>query len=579
MKKARSSDDTSSRKWAQKLKDVVIRNKGGDYSGILDLGVVYTGYLEKRHPSNVFDFNQRYVVLTHKAIHWFKRFEEDIFFGEERGSIILSDIIDVHNIDVRVGDKWYYQFEIVAKTKKVFRASNKDERDKWIAVISFTKENSKLQNNHQNSNETNSNSVVLFVTVGEKGYDTMMKKGVSFGESIELSNVKRNDIICITLSNGASASISRETLKKYNNKKSFGVDVIGFPLCSELILQVKQSNQNWRQKFYQLLKRCISHKFQKFSIFIIIFIGVGISSVLYSRFPEWREALIGWLIGLLFVIQALFQSFRTDSWDHEQWVLKVIEHKLVKQETRSQQQKIELPKRYLHVCKGDEVEAMRRYKISLAWRAEENIDNILNEKIHHFDAIKKFYPHYFCGRSRKGNQVYYEQLAQADLASLKSLGLSINDLAHYYIYMLEYLWTKLEPRETGKLVSVIDLIGVKPSDLAGEGFEYIRKTASLDEQHYPERCEALVFINIPFWFQAIWKLIRPLLDEHTQQKVRIYRSHEVKKGLEELIDINNIPEVYGGNLRFVSAPNTNDPNDCRFNSPEEKEYRRFALRL
>lgn len=34
----------------------------------------------------------RFVVLTHESLHWFKRSQGYDLFGEERGSIALSDI-------------------------------------------------------------------------------------------------------------------------------------------------------------------------------------------------------------------------------------------------------------------------------------------------------------------------------------------------------------------------------------------------------------------------------------------------------------------------------------------------------
>ena len=38
------------------------------------LGVLYTGWLEKKNPVNG-HYKQRFVVLTSEAIHWFKRAE------------------------------------------------------------------------------------------------------------------------------------------------------------------------------------------------------------------------------------------------------------------------------------------------------------------------------------------------------------------------------------------------------------------------------------------------------------------------------------------------------------------------
>lgn len=59
--------------------------------------------------------------------------------------------------------------------------------------------------------------------------------------------------------------------------------------------------------------------------------------------------------------------------------------------------------RYIRGCDGDYQEALRRWRLTLKWRKENNIDSILSEPQLNFDAIKEGYPHFFHGLSRDGN--------------------------------------------------------------------------------------------------------------------------------------------------------------------------------
>lgn len=41
------------------------------------------------------------------------------------------------------------------------------------------------------------------------------------------------------------------------------------------------------------------------------------------------------------------------------------------------------------------------------------------------------------------------------------------------------------------------------------------------QEHYPERCRVIIIANTPGWFNFIWKMIRPMVNETTQKKIRI----------------------------------------------------------
>jgi len=55
----------------------------------------------------------------------------------------------------------------------------------------------------------------------------------------------------------------------------------------------------------------------------------------------------------------------------------------------------------------------------------------------------------------------------------------------------------------------------------------------------------MFIINAPFWFKAIWVIIKAFLDAKTVSKIKIYGSDYLKHFV-KYIDVENLPEFLGG---------------------------------
>ncbi len=71
------------------------------------------------------------------------------------------------------------------------------------------------------------------------------------------------------------------------------------------------------------------------------------------------------------------------------------------------------------------------------------------------------------------------------------------------------------------------------------GFEnymlpYIHRCVNILRMHYPGRAGAMLFINCPFYFNGVWKLIAPWLDEEIRSKVHFTPDHvdDVQKAID-----------------------------------------------
>lgn len=225
-------------------------------------------------------------------------------------------------------------------------------------------------------------------------------------------------------------------------------------------------------------------------------------------------------------------------------------------------QESDVPERFVRGCNGNTEEARQRWKVTLAWRAENNVDNILNEPQPDFKIIKQCYPHFFHGSSKAGHPVYYEQLGKINIARLRENGVTVERLLRYYVFLTEYLWNEIEPDPNGQLVTILDLEGVGLKDLGGEALDFMKQASKIVQEHYVERCHKMFLVNVPYVFSFIWKMVQPLINENTRRKITILSSDYTQ--IQNTIDSDQLPARYGG-----TSPPLGD-------SPQEEAFRNFV---
>jgi hypothetical protein len=147
----------------------------------------------------------------------------------------------------------------------------------------------------------------------------------------------------------------------------------------------------------------------------------------------------------------------------------------------------QLPLRFLRAVKGDIKEGLRRYELSLAWRREFRVDNILREPNHNFDVIKQHYKHYCHGKGKNGEPCFYEQPPKTNLKALREAGVGLETVLRHYIQVTEFQWQFLERDDLQKSIYIIDLEGMRFGDFVGEVVDFVKRASKLSNLHYPER--------------------------------------------------------------------------------------------
>ena len=210
----------------------------------------------------------------------------------------------------------------------------------------------------------------------------------------------------------------------------------------------------------------------------------------------------------------------------------------------------ELPIRFLRAAKGNQMEGKQRYEDTLTWRRDNRIDDLLFDAWPAFELTKQHYPHFFHGRGRQGQPVFYEQPPKTDLRALRAGGIGVEQLLRYYAMITEYQWQLIDRDDLQRSIYIIDLAGIRMTDFVGECVDFVRQASAFTSAHYPERAGHVFVVNVPGWFKMIWNVVKPMIDEVTLEKIHILRGQqEIYEALEQQIAPENIPQEYGGKSR------------------------------
>lgn len=207
----------------------------------------------------------------------------------------------------------------------------------------------------------------------------------------------------------------------------------------------------------------------------------------------------------------------------------------------------ELPLRFLNAGKGDKEKGRERFRETLEWRDENDMNTALYRAWPNFELIKQHYPHFFHSTGKDGEPVFFEQPPKTDLKALKAGGVDLSGLLEHYAMVCEFQWQYIERDDTQKSIYIIDLEGMGMYDFVGECKEFVHQASAFASAHYPERAGVVFVINVPYWFKMVWNVVSKWVDEVTLKKIFILRGKdEIIQKLEEKIPMENIPPEYGG---------------------------------
>ncbi|CAH1423097.1 unnamed protein product [Lactuca virosa] len=123
----------------------------------------------------------------------------------------------------------------------------------------------------------------------------------------------------------------------------------------------------------------------------------------------------------------------------------------------------------------------------------------------------------------------------------------LEEFKRFVVFGLDKLCSRI-PQGQEKFVVIGDLQGwgYTCTDIRG----YLAALSILQD-YYPERLGKLFIVHVPYVFMTVWKMVYPFIDEKTKKKIVFVENKQLKSTLMKDIDENQIPEIYGGNLKLV----------------------------
>lgn len=245
-----------------------------------------------------------------------------------------------------------------------------------------------------------------------------------------------------------------------------------------------------------------------------------------------------------------------------------------------------VPLRYLMVTGNNVQKAQEKWEATLKWRAAYRADTILEAPHTQYHFIKKYFPQFMAGRSRGGNPVYYEMNAKIDARTLVSQGVDVDEMIWHYVWINEFIYSRWVPDPDGQIITVVDISGLSMSGMSTRSIEFISRSLTLIQAHYPARAQVILLVNAPFFFSYIWKIVKGAADEYTSNTLKVFSTAQTFSALCEYIEPDQIPVEYGGNLRYAPLEGTQEwakhqemPHSVRWTSPLEREMEEHVHRV
>mmetsp|Transcript_56967 Transcript_56967/g.135301 ORF Transcript_56967/g.135301 Transcript_56967/m.135301 type:complete len:308 (+) Transcript_56967:105-1028(+) len=227
--------------------------------------------------------------------------------------------------------------------------------------------------------------------------------------------------------------------------------------------------------------------------------------------------------------------------------------------------------RFLRARKGNVPAAVKLLREDLKWRDDEDIlglryssasqvlrgqENPAGKALHDAQV-----PSGLLGHDKMGRPVMFIEVGgKFNANKLESEG----ELVHSHLQRFQW-WLSERVFDTvgqeGQVLWIVDVSGWHLSQMSSKkNVKYMMAIAEVASAHYPERMARTVIINAPRVFSAAWRMVRPMLDITTQNKIDILSGQDKwLPKLAEHIDIALLPEHLGGKTVLCFDPHSLDP--------------------
>ncbi|KAI3917233.1 hypothetical protein MKW92_007133 [Papaver armeniacum] len=195
-------------------------------------------------------------------------------------------------------------------------------------------------------------------------------------------------------------------------------------------------------------------------------------------------------------------------------------------------------------------EAFTMIKNTVKWRKEFGIDTLLDEDLGLSDDLEKVV--FMNGFDKEGHPVCYNVYGEFQSKELYSKMFSSEEkrqkFLQWRIQFLEKSIRKLDFGPAGGVSTIVQINDLKNSPGPGkwELRQATNQALNLLQDNYPEFVAKQVFINVPWWYLAFYRMISPFLTQRTKSKFVFAGPSKSPETLFKYISPEQVPVQYGG---------------------------------
>ncbi|CEO96221.1 hypothetical protein PBRA_004892 [Plasmodiophora brassicae] len=231
--------------------------------------------------------------------------------------------------------------------------------------------------------------------------------------------------------------------------------------------------------------------------------------------------------------------------------------------------------RFMKAFKFNLDEAIAHLEATIAWKASIGYEAIAAsvrdldpndlEKFPHGEMIQRYFPQ--CPRysmDLDGNPVDVSCPGMI-IPNEFCAHVTVEQMEAFQVHLVANLsqWLGARSHERGvvvRMTRIIDIQGLSMKHLTTL-LPTLRRSMAVAQANFVEHMARAIVINAPSMFNYIWAIVKPLLNERTQQKVIIVGS-DYRATLLKYIAPDQLPECYGGTCKRV--PFTHFDHDAGF---------------
>ncbi|XP_010543667.1 PREDICTED: patellin-5-like [Tarenaya hassleriana] len=192
-------------------------------------------------------------------------------------------------------------------------------------------------------------------------------------------------------------------------------------------------------------------------------------------------------------------------------------------------------------------EACTMLRETLQWRKEFNIDELIDENLG--DDLDKVV--FMQGHDREGHPVCYNVYGEFQNNDLYQKTFSDEEKRNMFLrWRIQFLEKSIRKLDfvSGGVSTICQVNDLKNSP--GPGKKELRlatkQAVQLLQDNYPEFVSKQIFINVPWWYLAFYKMISPFMTQRSKSKLVFAGPSRSAETLFKYISPEQVPIQYGG---------------------------------